>query len=32
MTYYVVYKDHKLVIQNNWKECKKQVDGFENPI
>jgi len=32
MTYYVVHKGRKPGIYNNWNECKKQVDGFENPV
>jgi ribonuclease HI len=32
MTYYVVHKGRKPGIYNNWKDCKKQVDGFESPI
>ena len=32
MTYYVVHKGRKPGIYNNWNECKKQVDGFEDPV
>ena len=32
MTYYVVHKGRKPGIYNNWNECKKQVEGFEDPV
>ena len=32
MKYYAVHKGRKPGIYSSWDVCKKQIDGFENPI